>query len=53
LARIQGYLPSGLRQIQARFGEEIGFSVVEKRAMMVVRSRGWQALPLLESEGKL
>lgn len=51
MARIQGYLASGLRQIYGRFGNEVGFSVVDKRDMMVVRSRGWEALSLLESEG--
>jgi hypothetical protein len=51
LARIQGNLPNGLKQIYARFGDEIGFTVVDKRDMMVVRSRGWEALSLLESEG--
>jgi hypothetical protein len=51
MARIQGYLPSGLKQIQAHFREEVGFSVVEKRDIMVLRSRGWHALSLLESEG--
>jgi hypothetical protein len=52
LARIQGYLPSGLKRIFVRFGDEIGFSVVDKRDMMnVVRYRGWEAISLLESEG--
>ena len=52
LARIQGYLPSGLQRIYARFGDKIGFSVVDKRDMMkVFRYRGWEAVSLLESEG--
>jgi hypothetical protein len=52
LARIQGYLPSGLQRIYDRFGDKIGFSVVDKRDMLrVVRLRGWEAVTLLESEG--
>jgi len=52
LARIQGNLPNGLKQIYARFGDEIGFTVVDKRDMMkVFRYRGWEASSLLESEG--
>jgi hypothetical protein len=31
LGRIQGYLPGGLKQIYTRFGDKIGFSVVDKR----------------------
>ena len=34
LARIQGNLPNGLKQIYARFGDEIGFTVVDKRDIM-------------------
>jgi hypothetical protein len=30
LARIQGYLPSGLKQIYAAFGKEVRFTVVAK-----------------------
>jgi hypothetical protein len=53
LARIQGHLPNGLKQIYARFANEIGFTVIDKRDMMrVVRLRGWEALSLLESEGR-
>jgi hypothetical protein len=51
LARIQGNLPSGLRQIQAQFGGEVRFTVVDKRGTIVSEQAGWQALPLLESEG--
>jgi len=52
LGRIQGDLPGGLKQIHTRFGDKIGFSVVDKRDMMrVTRLRGWETLPLLESEG--
>jgi hypothetical protein len=52
LARIQGFLPGGLSQIYRRFGNEVGFSVVDKRDMMkVARLRGWETLSLLESEG--
>ena len=51
-ARIQGYLPSGLKRICGHFGDEIGFSVVDKRDMLkVFRYRGWEAISLLESEG--
>ena len=52
LARIQGFLPSGLKQISTRFDNKIGFSVVDKRGTMgLIWLRGWEALPLLESEG--
>jgi len=51
LARIQGNLPSGLRQIQAQFGSELRFTVVDKRDRMVVELTGWDAISLLESEG--
>ncbi len=51
MARIQGNLPNGLRQIQARFGSELRFSVVDKRDTMVVELAGWDAISLLESEG--
>ena len=51
LARIQGYLPSGLKQIQARFGSELRFTVVDKRDIVVIEVTGWDAISLLESEG--
>ncbi len=51
LARIQGYLPSGLKQIQAHFDGEVRFTVVDKRDTIVVEESGWKALPLLASEG--
>jgi hypothetical protein len=51
LARIQGYLPSGLKQIQAHFCGDVRFTVVDKRDTMVVEELGWEALSLLESEG--
>lgn len=52
LARIQGNLPNGLKQFYARFGDEIGFTVVDKRYIMdVVRLRGSEALWLLQSGG--
>jgi hypothetical protein len=52
LARIQGNLPDGLQRIYGRFGDKIGFSVVDKRDMMkVLRYRGWESVSLLESEG--
>jgi hypothetical protein len=52
LARIQGYLPSGLTQIHARFGDAVGFSIIDKRDMMnTVRLRGWEKLSMLQSEG--
>lgn len=52
LARIQGLLPSGLRQIRDRFGDRIGLTVIDKRdTMNVVTVRGWNALSLLESVG--
>jgi hypothetical protein len=51
LARIQGHLPSGLKQIQAHFGDEVRVTVVDKRDTMVFEESGWEALSLLESEG--
>ena len=51
MARIQGYLPSGLKQIQAHFGGDVRFTVVDKRDTMVVEESGWEALSLLEAEG--
>ena len=38
LARIQGYLPGGLKQIQARFGSELRFTVIDKRDTMVAET---------------
>jgi hypothetical protein len=52
LARIQGNLPAGLKQIQAHFGESVSLAVVDKRDILKpVRIAGWDALSLLESEG--
>jgi hypothetical protein len=51
LAKIQGNLPAGLRQIQARFGDDLRFTVVDKRATLVIELTGWEAISLLESEG--
>jgi hypothetical protein len=51
LARIQGYLPNGLTQIYVRFGNDVRFTVVDKRDTIVVEESGWEALSLLESEG--
>ena len=51
LARIQGHLPNGLMQIYARFGDDVRFTVVDKRDTVVVEESGWEALSLLESEG--
>jgi len=52
LARIQGNLPTGLKQIQAHFGPAAGLAVVDRRdTMKPVLLAGWDALSLLESEG--
>jgi hypothetical protein len=51
LARIQGYLPSGLKQIQARFGSQLRFTVIDKRDTIVAEQIGWNVISLLESEG--
>jgi hypothetical protein len=52
LARIQGNLPAGLKQIHAHFGRSVGLAVVDKRDIIrSVRFAGWDALSLLESEG--
>ena len=51
MARIQGYLPSGLKQIQAHFRDEVRFTVLDKRDIIVVEELGWKAISLLESEG--
>jgi hypothetical protein len=40
-----------LRQIQARFGDDLRFTVVDKRATLVIELTGWEAISLLESEG--
>ena len=52
LARIQGHLPGGLEQIYARFGDKVGFGIIDNRdTMKSVRVRGWEQLWMLRMEG--
>ncbi len=54
LARIQGHLPGGLEQIYARFGDKVGFGIIDNRdTMKSVRIRGWEQLWMLPDGRRL
>jgi hypothetical protein len=52
MADIQGGLPAGLRAVQERFGEQVQLRIVDRRnPEQPLLRRGWENLPVLESEG--
>ena len=51
MSDIQGNLPAGLRQIYERYGEQVGFTVLDNSPGKRTSYTGWGALPELEKEG--
>ncbi|MCL2635639.1 MAG: zeta toxin family protein, partial [Betaproteobacteria bacterium] len=51
MADIQGNLPAGLRQIQEKFGQSVGLTVMENNTGQQIYHEGWGAIPVLEKEG--
>ena len=51
MAEIQANLPAGLRQIQQRFGDQVGLRVVVNNPGQQTFHNGWQAIPVLAKEG--
>ena len=51
MAEIQGNLPAGLRQIQQRYGDRVGLTVLENNPDHQRLHNGWQAIPILAKEG--
>lgn len=52
MADIQGGLPAGLRAVQEQFGEQVQLRIVDRRnPEHPLLRRGWENLPVLESEG--
>jgi hypothetical protein len=51
MADIQGNLPAGLRQIQQRFGKNVGLTVLDNSPGQRTSHEGWEAIFILEKEG--
>ena len=52
MADIQAGLPAGLAAVRERFGDKVAFEIADYRDRAQARRlRGWENLPVLESEG--
>jgi hypothetical protein len=51
MSDIQGNLPAGLRQIQERYGKNVGLRVLDNNPGQQIFHNGWGAISVLEKEG--